>query len=59
MNTLRILLGTEVVLESLNIGAAISLVILELKTDCEKFTEVSITKLLDIKSYCKNTYLEL
>ena len=48
MNTLRILLGTEIVLELVNIGVAISLVVLELKTDCENFTEVSITKLLDI-----------
>ena len=48
MNTLRILLGTETVLELVNIGVAISLVVLELKTDCENFTEVSITKLLDI-----------
>ena len=43
MNTLRILLGTEVVLELVNIGLAISLVILELKTDCENLTEVSIS----------------
>ena len=42
MNTLRILLGTEIVLELVNIGLAISMVILELKTDFDTKAKLSL-----------------